>query len=98
VSVTPGNTSSGDLLIKGDIFDAKLPEGGFKLSFAGDPKVKLNIRYSIISIKDNKVLGTIQAASDSGGKSSFAGFSNTDTGYAFGRSCDELVKYIKKNL
>jgi hypothetical protein len=101
VSMSTGSDSVGDLLIKGDIFDAKLPEekSGITISGIGEAKIKLNIRYTITSLKDKKVLGVIQAASDSGGQSSFGGFkTNTDTGYAFGRSCDELVKFMKKNM
>ncbi len=100
-NVTFGSTvdKNADLIIKADIYDSKLAEPGFKISFSGEPKVAVNIRYTMMSKKDNKVLGAFVAASDSNGQTSIGGIStNTDKGHALGKSNDQLVKYIKAHL
>ena len=101
-TVTPdASAPNADLIINADIFEAKMPEEGYTLSFGGpgEAKMKLNIRYTFISKKDNRTLASIQVGSDSAGGSSIGGIkTNTDKGYALGRSADELLKFIKTNL
>lgn len=102
-TATFGNSvdKSADLIIKADIYNSKIADtSAFKISWgAPEPAVQLNIRYTIMSKKDNKVLGSFVSASDSSGQTTIGGIStNTDKGHALGKSNDQLVKYVKDHL
>jgi hypothetical protein len=87
-----------DVIIRAEVLDTKTDlqkNTWFKNDFGTD--VTAIIRYTLIAKKSNKTLGQIQIASDNAMPSAGPGFQDTKKGYTFGRSCDQLVRYIERN-